>query len=104
MNFKPVEMQIAMPRTTEMSQIAQQMQHKPAVDQQHAMQAAVKQAELQRTTTEKLEQTAETAIRDSESGPGQNRQQDARRSKKKEKKENGTVTHPYKGHHIDLTL
>lgn len=104
MNFKPVEMQIAMPRTTDMSQIAQHVQHKPANDQQHVVQSALKQAEVQRSSTEKTEQTAETAIRDSQSGARQSGRQDRRGSKRTGKTEGDTVSHPYKGKHIDLTL
>lgn len=61
MNMKPVELQIAVPRTSEAGRVQHDQQHRPLLDQNLLSQQAVKTGK--RTASGPLKWTRATAIR-----------------------------------------
>lgn len=103
MNLKPIEMQIALPRTADVGQQQQQQQNvKPTTDQVMAMHQSVKEAEGERKKTVKSEETESTLIRDEEQH-GQQRESRQRENEKSTADQEEGI-HPYKGHHFDVSL
>lgn len=67
MSLKPVELQIALPRTTDAGKVQHGLQHRPAVDQQQLAGQNVKQSsELAHRSTE-VDESAESALRNDDS-------------------------------------
>ncbi|QWU14151.1 hypothetical protein SAMN04487895_101434 [Paenibacillus sophorae] len=101
MNLRPVELQIAVPRTTEASKLQQELQHRPELDQQGLAGQNIKESrELALRSTE-VSESSESAVRDDghrggSAGNGPSQEQ------KKEKERN--PEHPYKGHRFDIKL
>jgi hypothetical protein len=106
MNLKPIEMQVALPRTVEAGAQQQQLLGKPVADQLLAMSDAGRQAELSRKRTERNEGAEHAAIRDDQKPADQGRQRPAKRQSRKtaSDEEKRAAEHPYKGRHIDLSL
>ncbi|CAH0119837.1 MULTISPECIES: hypothetical protein [unclassified Paenibacillus] len=104
MSLKAVEMQIAIPRTNDAGIMQAQSQHKAVADQAQLAGQAEKTTEEMRQKNAKVDETAHLPIRDGE------RRQNAyyRRTKRKQEDDGGgqqdEPKHPYKGHHIDLSL
>jgi hypothetical protein len=107
MNVRPIEMQIAIPRTPDASQMAHQQMERPVFEQTLAQQQRLKEASEQLQKTAKLDKAEQAVIRDEEreGSPGQ-QHGGKRRPKEKEPPRNraGEAQHPYKGRHIDLSL
>jgi len=57
MSLKPVEMQIAIPRTTEATHFQNQLIQKPALDQAELADANAKRSDQQRNMSEEIEKT-----------------------------------------------
>jgi hypothetical protein len=106
MNLKPIEMQVALPRTVEAGAQQHQQYLKPAADQTLAMSDAGRQAELSRKRAERNEETEHAEIRDDQRSGNQRRQGAAKRESRKTPSAAGkhAAGHPYKGHRIDLSL
>jgi len=108
MNMKPVEMQIAVPRTTDASAIQQQMQQRPTTEQFMLNEQAIKHMQAQRQRSEKVDASADGRIRDRESDSNQEHNatsQDHEQNDQKEGKETvQPAVHPYKGKHIDFSV
>lgn len=107
MNLKPIELQIAIPRTTDAGAHQQQLLQRPVADQANLAQQSVRQAETLRRSANEVTETEHRRIKDEE--PGKNN--DAYPRKRQGKQQNGTEEqapaqseHPYKGRHIDLSL
>jgi len=106
MSFRSVEMQIAIPRTSE-AQVAQnQLLQKPVLDQEALAAKELQQKERELRQSTGVQESDGPAIRQEkeksggrESGGKQKRKPPAPRKQSGEK-----AAHPYKGHHIDLTL
>lgn len=102
MAFKPIDVQTSLPRTVEMSPLAQQ-QHRPVTDQAMLAQQSIKHAENQAQRMTKAESSAEGEISDGKSRGGD------RQPSKGKKRSGGTgqeqdnrSEHPFKGKHIDF--
>jgi hypothetical protein len=108
MNLKPVEMQIAIPRTQEATQIQQQLNHKPTHDQQLAAQLSSKQAEALQQKPNEVNKTHDSRIMNDSRGSGQGNGQSGKQKQSSSQDpsggEAGQAKHPYKGKHIDFTL
>ncbi|AIQ13323.1 hypothetical protein [Paenibacillus durus] len=101
MNLKPVELQIAVPRTTEASKLQQELQHRPGLEQQGLAGQNIKESrELAHRSTE-VSESSESAVRD-EGHRGGSTGNGTSREQKKDKERN--AEHPYKGHRFDIKL
>ncbi|OXM84695.1 hypothetical protein [Paenibacillus rigui] len=109
MSMKPVELQFALHKNDEAGLKQNQLNHKPVEDQTQLAEAALKQAERQRQSLSKTEQTNHALIREGA--------KDSSSKEKKKKKQQASASsdpnrpqpvdrreHPFKGKHIDLTL
>ncbi|MFF2908585.1 hypothetical protein [Paenibacillus sp. NPDC057934] len=103
MSLKPVELQIAVPRTTEAGRIQNELQHRPAADQQQLAAQNVKQSQEMTQRTAEVDDPSETALRD-DGGRGNN--PGGHSSQEKGHNSDGSLgaKHPYKGLRIDLSL
>jgi hypothetical protein len=103
MPFRPMDLQTSLPRTAEMSPLAQLQQHRAVTDQAMLAQQTIKSVEHQAQSLTHTESTAKGEISD-----GQPRGGDRQPSKGK-KQPGGTAQepenrseHPFKGKHIDF--
>lgn len=103
MSLKPVELQIALPRSTEAGKMQNEAQQRPAIDQQQLAGQNVKQSLELTMRSSEVDESSESALRDD--GGHANYSGDNSSSSKHSKPE-GTrdAEHPYKGHRIDLSL
>lgn len=103
MSLKPVELQIALPRTTDAGKVQNELQHRPMLDQQQLAGQNVKHsAELAQRPTE-VDESAESLLEnDGGRGKGRGNQSSGQGERKKEAVHD--AEHPYKGHRIDLSL
>lgn len=106
MNLKPIEMQIALPRTNDAANSQNQLNQKPVYDQAHGMQAEIKQQEEDRKRAVKLDESERPAIRDDEdTSKSQERSGGKQTSQHADEKNQAPMAeHPFKGRHIDLSL
>lgn len=105
MGLKPVELQIAIPRTGEAGHLQQQLLQKPVHDQAMLANEAAKRMEHMRKKSEATARPDE-GIKTERDGQGQQQHKHHQRQamEQADEAEKETVAHPYKGHHIDLTL
>lgn len=103
MSLKPVELQIALPRTTEAGKIQNESQQRPAIDQQQLAGQNVKQSLAMTMRSSEVDESSESALRDD---GGRGNHSGGNPSSEKHSKPEGTrdAEHPYKGHRIDLSL
>ncbi|UHA73911.1 hypothetical protein [Paenibacillus sp. 481] len=108
MSLKSIELQIAIPRTNEASNIQQQLHQRPTTDQMLLNEQTAKLTESNRKKSEKIDETAESRIRDQEQRSGSQHNQHAK-GQKQDNQEQLTdypakpAKHPYKGNHIDYS-
>ncbi|WP_284639089.1 hypothetical protein [Paenibacillus silviterrae] len=108
MNMKPVEMQFALHKNDEVGLKQHQLQHKPIQDQAVLLEASERKTENDRQISSKTEETAHAFIRDESKQSGGHPKE--RKRKRQEPGSNGQPSqarakdHPFKGHHIDLSL
>ncbi|WP_055108437.1 hypothetical protein [Paenibacillus ihumii] len=105
MNMKSVEMQIAVPRTSEAGRVQQDQQQRPLIDQSILAGQNMKASELERKKSQSLERSArnKTVKREGNAASEQEKGQAEAEEKQKER-EKEQAEHPYKGRHIDLSL
>jgi len=109
MTLRAIEMQVALPRTTDAGNIQNQLSQKPVMDQSMLAQESLKQAEHEQKRTTKTEQASNLLIREEDA----RREQNSRRQGGNRKAPGNQPSadsgkklpdHPYKGRFIDLTL
>lgn len=104
MSFKAVELQIAVPRTSEAGRYQSEYQQRPVTDQNLLAVQTAKEAEEARQRSEAMEETAHTGVRDGQSSNGEHeggtREQETIQMSEQVK----PAEHPYKGKHVDLSL
>lgn len=103
MSLKPVELQIAVPRTTEAGRIQNDLQHRPTADQQQLAAQNIKHSQEMTQRSSEVEDSSEPALRDDGSrgkhtGGQSHHEREARQEQARE------AEHPYKGHRLDLSL
>ncbi|AHV97841.1 hypothetical protein [Paenibacillus sabinae] len=101
MSLKPVELQIALPRTTEAGKLQQELQHRPAQQQQELAGQNIKDTREQAQRSAEVDETSESAVREDgrrggSSGSGLSQERKNSQERKAE--------HPFKGHRLDVTL
>ncbi|CAM4317634.1 MAG: hypothetical protein E7L01_07590 [Paenibacillus macerans] len=109
MNMKPVELQIAVPRTSEAGRVQHDQQHRPLLDQNLLSQQAVKTGEADRQRTAEMDESNRNKnVRREGNGSSGQEQEPERGSGGKpdepETKPEHLAEHPYKGRHIDFSL
>ncbi|KUP24333.1 hypothetical protein [Paenibacillus sp. DMB5] len=103
MSLKPVELQIALPRTTDAGKVQNELLHRPVLDQQMLAGQNVKHAAEQAQRTSGVDESSETKLR----GDGERENDQGNRSSGQGQKNKDTphdAEHPYKGRRIDLSL
>jgi hypothetical protein len=107
MSFKLIDLQFAIQKNSEVGHQQSQMQHKQIHDQAMIADQTEKKAQVNRKKSEKLEQKANGGIGDP-SGQGGKKGQfsgtPGKSSGNTDPESAKDASHPYKGHHIDLTL
>ncbi|AIQ64425.1 hypothetical protein PSTEL_16305 [Paenibacillus stellifer] len=102
MSFRPVELQIAVPRTTELGRDQQNLYNRSTHEQQGLADQTVKHSQEMGQRSPEVDETPESAIRDDGNrGRGGRHNQ---HEKTKEEAKDKEAEHPYKGHSIDLKL
>lgn len=110
MSLKSIDMSIAVHKSSDAGQVQRELAQKPIADQSALAQSSLKTADTTRQRPAKLDETDKSLIR--------NRNQEKNSSGGKRKKgtagqQDGMETatnvsadpgHPFKGHHIDLSL
>lgn len=109
MSLKSVELQIALPRVQDAARIQEYNHQRPQHDQQLASEQMKTQQELERKRTASANETEKTLIRERQGGNKRRgtltEHPQAGHSKKDKKDKDGQeYLHPYKGHHIDISL
>ncbi|MDF2721421.1 MAG: hypothetical protein K0Q59_1096 [Paenibacillus sp.] len=107
MSSRSVEMQIAIPRTSEIGSVQNQLMQKPLYDQAAlaAKTMQQKQRELQQST--KVDEPQSAQIRENRSDQGKKAKKSPKTTEDDTKANHTAVSyaeHPYKGRHIDLSL
>ncbi|MFC4811262.1 hypothetical protein [Paenibacillus sp. GCM10023250] len=104
MPYRPIDLQVSVPRTPDTAAQQSQMNHRPALEQTLLEKDAAKTTEEQRSRNAEVERSNIGSERDRESrssekrGARQNRGQPVQESKD----ERDEPPHPYKGKHIDV--
>ncbi|WP_276352477.1 hypothetical protein [Cohnella caldifontis] len=104
MSYKSIDFQTSLPRTAELSPLAQQQQHKPTAEQALLAQHNVKTTERQAHMAGKAESASQGKITDQQQRGG-GHQSSSRRKKQTGETERETEhasEHPFKGKHIDF--
>lgn len=107
MSLKSIGMQFALHKNDEVGLKQHQLMNKPVQDQTVLSNEAEKNTLKERHATAKTEETAGSAVKDD--GNRQQTRNGKRPGGSKSAKEGDTMTdhrrdHPFKGHHIDLSL
>lgn len=102
MSLKSVEMQIAVPRTSEAGKIQQENHQRPTQDQTLLAGEQMKQSRQAAQRSTEVSETAESAIR--EDGSRQSPEQGGDSSESKEQPAEQPAEHPYKGRILDISL
>lgn len=105
MSYKSIDLQTSLPRTAEMSPLAQQQQNKAMAEQAMLAQHGVKDSERQAQRTAKSEQSAKGEISDRKHRDNERQQSKRKRHAGDEEQNRESLSeHPFKGKHIDFTL
>lgn len=107
MGINPLNLQLSVPRTPEMSSLQQQAMQRPVIEQSMLESSALKQADEKRTVASSVDESEKAFIRDQENSNSQ-----GNKNKKQKKSElghdqepnNEDSKHPYKGHRLDIRL
>lgn len=106
MNMKSVEMQIAIPRTNEAGRVQHEAQHRPYTDQTLLSMQNIKQDEIEKRRSSDVNESAKNTTIRREGNPSFTGEQghSSAEEHKEEREAEHRAEHPYKGHHIDLSL
>ncbi|MDU4698677.1 MULTISPECIES: hypothetical protein [Paenibacillus] len=104
--MKSVEMQIAVPRTSEAGRVQHDQQHRPILDQNLLSAQALKDSEIERRRSAGVDESAQntTVRRDGNGSFAQGQEQGHSGDHPDEQAQEHKAEHPYKGRHIDLSL
>lgn len=108
MPFKPIDLQWSIPRTPEAGGIQSQTNHRMTAEQMRMEELASKQTEQLRAKNTGVEQTGGPHVRNERDRQSGN-PYPAKRKRKPEATEDAVddsrqPEHPYKGHHLDISL
>nr|WP_136604730.1 hypothetical protein [Paenibacillus dokdonensis] len=104
MSMKAVEMQIAIPRTTEAGKIQNDVHHRSSQEQQFLAGQQLKESQELRQRSTGIDETANAAVRDDGNQHSSRKDESHPHRTKQEPEEHHDAEHPYKGHHLDVSL
>jgi hypothetical protein len=107
MNMKPVEMQIAVPRTSEATRIQQDQQYRPLSDQALLAHQNSKEAEHNRKVSPGVDESGQnTVIKREKDHPSSQQDQSSHEqpTPEQDQEQKHFAEHPYKGKNIDFSL
>lgn len=107
MEFKPLDLQIAVHRTNEASIAQHHDQSKPQLDQQLLAGQHVRIQEKERTRSSEIDESAKSSVRDGKSSFSGNKQgnhQEQSDQQLNQQAHSYPAEHPFKGKHIDFSL
>ncbi len=104
MSLKAIEMQIALPRIGDAGLTQNQLSHKPVNDQAILAAGQLKRAEELRHKSSRIGETADLQIKEDHQGKEQQKHNNQYKAKKKASNHLDPIEHPYKGHHVDLSM
>lgn len=106
MSYKSIDIQTSLPRTVELTPLAQNQQHKPIIEQAALAQQSLKTAEHESKRSQKTESSAKGTIKDRGARERGKPSETARKPNEEEQaadpKSIPSSKHPYKGKHIDF--
>lgn len=102
MGMRAVELQIAVPRTSEAGKIQQEHLMRPSIEQSILADRTLEQAERMRTRSDGVKQSADASIHDGH--PGEQHAQQQHHQQPEDEMQPAPAEHPYKGKHIDLSF
>lgn len=104
MGLKPVELQVAIHRTGEVGTIQNQLSQKPIHDQAMLAAAAARQMEDMRKKSHAANRSDEDVNIKRDGSQSSDREANPHVANKQKSEAEEPIEHPYKGHHIDLSL
>lgn len=104
MSFGGVDMQMAVHKNTEVGALQSQMQQKPTAEQQALAAGSARQTEEDRKRSGKVEESPAAVVGEKTEDGGKERPISGRTGRGKTAPEARAAKHPFKGHHIDITL
>ncbi|MBH5316614.1 hypothetical protein I6N90_02180 [Paenibacillus sp. GSMTC-2017] len=107
MTFKPLDLQMSVPRTQEFGSMHQQALQKPLSEQNILANQATKLTEELRKQNTAVEQSSKSQVRADQESNQSNLHKKSKRSQDKENKDEESCespAHPYKGHRLDIKL
>ncbi|WP_168122227.1 hypothetical protein [Paenibacillus sp. HB172176] len=107
MTYKPLDLQMSVPRTQEFSNMQQQAAQKPAMDQTMLEGQAAKHTEELRMHNSAVEQTGQAHVRANQDGKHSGAHEQRKRTKESvegDEDKPEQAAHPFKGHHLDIKL
>lgn len=104
MSLKFTELQVAIPRTGSVGHLQNELLQKPIQDQAMLAAAAMKETEKKRKKSNEIDKTTEHLKANQEGRNGNQRNDKGSKNQDKEIDSSDHIGHPYKGHHIDLSL
>ncbi|ANE47563.1 hypothetical protein SY83_16170 [Paenibacillus swuensis] len=104
MSLRSIEMQIAIPRTNDITPIQKEMNQKPSIDQQLLAEHATKLADEARSQSTRMEETDKSGVSDRERKGAPYIPPGKRRKNSKQHPDQAKSEHPFKGHHIDVSF
>ncbi|MCL9660166.1 hypothetical protein L2089_05680 [Paenibacillus hunanensis] len=103
MGLRAVELQIAVPRTTEASKIQQENLLRPSIEQSILADRTSEETERMRTRSDSVKESASGLIHDGHPGE-QHAPRQHHAEQPVEEQHVAPAEHPYKGKHIDLSF
>lgn len=106
MSLKAVELQIAVPRTSEAGKYQSESRQRPMNDQALLGQKTALETENMRQRSSAVDESTEAFVGERQTGEQgrETSQQRRSRSDENELPKEHLAEHPYKGHHIDFSL
>ncbi|HEY0826971.1 MAG TPA: hypothetical protein VGE40_02655 [Bacilli bacterium] len=104
MSLKAIEMQIALPRIGDAGLTQNQLSHKPVNDQALLAAGQLKTTEELRHKSNKIGETADLQTNKDPQGKKQQKHTNQYKAKKKADGHPDPIEHPYKGHHVDVSM
>ncbi|WP_202128511.1 hypothetical protein [Paenibacillus dendrobii] len=102
--MKSVEMQIAIPRTTEAGKVQNDVHHRTSQEQQFLAGQQQKETQELRMRSSGIDETANAAVRDDGKQHSSKDGEKQSQHSKQEQEEHHDAAHPFKGHHLDVSL
>lgn len=103
-SMKSVELQIAIPRTHEAGKIQNEFHQRSSQEQSLLMNQQVKESRELQQRSSGVDDTSNASIRDGGKQNSSHSDGQTQSNQQEHSSEQHSAEHPYKGHHIDLSL